>query len=156
MKIGLISDTHGTVPREVFEYFRGVDQIFHAGDVGHPNVLSDLESIAPVRAVFGNIDNTPLSRILDRILFTTCLDRLLCMIHILGNPRNFSFQLLKMGKKPDIVIYGHSHEPGHIVYQDIHFINPGSVHSGRGGFKRSCAVLGIEVNKPIELEFYQI
>ncbi len=156
MRIGLISDTHGLVPPEVYEYFQGVEHIFHAGDVGGPNVISDLESIAPVSAVFGNIDSPPLTRNLDRILFRTCLDRQICVVHILGSPRNFSFQLLKMGKKPDLIIFGHTHEPVHTIYQDQHFINPGSVHTGRGGFTRSLAVLELELDKPLRLDFFKI
>lgn len=53
MRIGLISDTHGFLCPEVFELFGNVDHILHAGDVGIPDILTDLQTIAPVTAVWG-------------------------------------------------------------------------------------------------------
>jgi hypothetical protein len=54
--IGVISDTHGYVDPRVFELFAGVDHILHAGDIGPPGVVLQLERIAPVTAVRGNCD----------------------------------------------------------------------------------------------------
>ena len=54
--IGVISDTHGLVRPEVHKAFRRVDLILHAGDIGSPDVLKELQSIAPVKAVRGNND----------------------------------------------------------------------------------------------------
>ena len=56
MKIGIISDTHGLVRSEIFNVFNAVESIIHAGNIGDQNVLIDLESIAPVKAVLGNSD----------------------------------------------------------------------------------------------------
>jgi putative phosphoesterase len=56
MRIGVISDTHGKVLPEVFDAFKGVSLIFHAGDVGGDAVLAELETIARVIAVRGNVD----------------------------------------------------------------------------------------------------
>ena len=56
MRIGLIADTHGLLRNEVYAVFEGVDEIIHAGDVGDPSILGELEIIAPVQAVFGNVD----------------------------------------------------------------------------------------------------
>ncbi|MDP2299370.1 MAG: metallophosphoesterase family protein, partial [Actinomycetota bacterium] len=53
MLVGVISDTHGTLPASVAQAFRGVEQIVHAGDVGSQQVLDELEAIAPVVAVRG-------------------------------------------------------------------------------------------------------
>ena len=60
MNIGLISDTHGSLPAAVFDVFNDVDQIIHAGDIGDPSVISELETIAPVNAIYGNIDTWPI------------------------------------------------------------------------------------------------
>ena len=57
MIIGLISDTHGLLRPEIARVFAGVDRILHAGDVGKSAVLDGLEKIAPVAAVFGNVDD---------------------------------------------------------------------------------------------------
>lgn len=56
VEIGIISDTHGLVRPEVYEAFEGVDLILHAGDIGSLDVIIELEPVAPVRAVVGNID----------------------------------------------------------------------------------------------------
>ena len=55
-RIGVIADTHGLLRPEVFEVFREVDHILHAGDVGPASLLEELETIAPVTAVYGNTD----------------------------------------------------------------------------------------------------
>ncbi len=60
MNIGVISDTHGKVPSEIFKIFEGVDQIWHAGDIGNLDVIIELETIAPVIAVHGNMDQLPI------------------------------------------------------------------------------------------------
>ena len=56
MRLGIISDTHGLLRPEVFEVFKGVDRILHAGDIGAADLLAELESVAPVTAVWGNTD----------------------------------------------------------------------------------------------------
>ncbi|MBD3223846.1 MAG: metallophosphoesterase, partial [Caldithrix sp.] len=61
IKIGLISDTHNRLPAEVFETFAGVDFIVHAGDIGDREIIVDLQSLAPVTAVYGNIDTFPIT-----------------------------------------------------------------------------------------------
>ena len=53
LRIGLISDTHGLLRNEVYAAFEGVDEILHAGDIGDPAILTELEVIAPVRAALG-------------------------------------------------------------------------------------------------------
>jgi predicted phosphodiesterase len=68
MYIGLLSDTHGYLPPGLEEVFRGVDLLLHAGDVGRPEVLWELETIAPVRAVWGNVDDWSLRRMLPEWL----------------------------------------------------------------------------------------
>ena len=64
MLIGVISDTHipyrsRNIPSKVFEEFKNVDLILHAGDIEDLSVLDELEKIAPVKAVNGNCDHHP-------------------------------------------------------------------------------------------------
>ena len=66
--IGLISDTHGLVRPEVFAALDGVSRIFHAGDVGPPEVLIELATIAPIQAVWGNTDAPGRSDLVDFIV----------------------------------------------------------------------------------------
>ena len=55
-RIGLVSDTHGMFRPELHRALEGVEMILHAGDVGPDEILSQLEMIAPVQAVYGNTD----------------------------------------------------------------------------------------------------
>ena len=54
--IGVISDTHGHIPRGLTKAFKHVDLIIHAGDIGDKSILNELARIAPVIAVRGNMD----------------------------------------------------------------------------------------------------
>src|SRR5690242_20300257 len=57
MRIGVISDTHNFFDPKIPEMFAGVEHILHAGDIGLPQILLELEQIAPVTAVCGNTDD---------------------------------------------------------------------------------------------------
>jgi putative phosphoesterase len=143
MKIGLISDTHNHLPAAVFDIFNGVDQILHAGDIGSEDILTQLGSIAPVKAVYGNIDTFPLVSRLKQIDFIRVAEIEICLIHIIGSPRVFYYQLFKMNRKVHAVIYGHTHIPGDLEYQGVHFINPGSAAYPKGEECRSVALMHI-------------
>ncbi len=70
--IGLISDTHipsrsKKLPENVFVLFEDVDMIIHAGDIVRMDVVKSLEKIAPVIAVYGNMDPDSLRTALDEI-----------------------------------------------------------------------------------------
>ena len=62
IKIGLISDTHNYLDPQVFDYFRGCDEIWHAGDFGTIEIANKLKEIAPVLGVYGNIDGEDIRR----------------------------------------------------------------------------------------------
>jgi uncharacterized protein len=136
---GLISDTHGLLRPEVFRVFKGVDVILHAGDIGKPEILEHLQTIAPVIAVRGNNDKggwakrLPASRIAE-----------------IGTVRVFIIHDLKEQKTElqtddvEVVVSGHSHHPlierrGHIL-----FINPGSAGPRRFTLPVSVARLTIQ------------
>lgn len=56
IKIGLISDTHGFLDKKIFEVFKDVDEIWHAGDLGTIELCAELKNFKPFFAVYGNID----------------------------------------------------------------------------------------------------
>ena len=119
--IGVISDTHGLLRREAIEALQGVDRILHAGDVGDPDILQELEKIAPVTAVRGNVDSgawahkLPLSDVIE-------IERVsIYVLHILE----------KLDLKPEaagfrVVVYGHSHVPKIEEKSGVLYFNPGS------------------------------
>jgi putative phosphoesterase len=155
MQIGILSDTHNTLPAEVFDIFRNVDLILHAGDIGSEAILTDLESIAPVRAIFGNTDTFPLVSRLRRMEIFKIEGFRFCMIHAIRSAKAFAFELLKMQQEVDVVIYGHTHTPQKSVFNKITFINPGSAASPRHGLKGSLAVMRI-LDGELDVEFKNI
>ena len=56
MNIALLSDTHGHMDDRILQHVEGCDEVWHAGDIGTLEVTDALKEVAPVRAVFGNID----------------------------------------------------------------------------------------------------
>jgi putative phosphoesterase len=153
MKIGILSDTHNVLPKEVFDYFKGVQYIVHAGDIGGQDIVTDLESIAPVFAVYGNMDSHPLVSNLKRIYFFKLASLQFCLTHIIRSAKSFAYELFKMNNEADIVIYGHTHLADKTKYGDILFINPGSASSPKHGTSRSVAILTIE-GKKAEVDFF--
>ncbi len=67
-KIGLISDTHGLLRPEALAALKNSELIIHAGDIGKPEVLDSLKSIAPVIAIRGNNDRDKWARKIPDVL----------------------------------------------------------------------------------------
>ncbi len=155
MRIGLISDTHGFLPAPVFDLFKGVDLIIHAGDVGHENVLTELKTIAPVKAVYGNVDGFPLVGRLSRIDFLKAEEQIICVTHIVNSPKAFAYELFKLNRSADIVVFGHTHRAEVKKYNNIMFVNPGSVSMPRGSGGASVALLDI-TGKHAEVRFIEV
>ena len=149
MKIGLISDTHGHLPADVFKVFRDVDLIMHAGDIGDIAVIKELEAIAPVSAIYGNIDTWPIVSSYPIMQTTKIESYIFYLIHDIVNVKHFRFELFKKNISPDIVVYGHTHIPSHKYYQNILFINPGSASRPKANKKGSVATLILTKNKSL-------
>ena len=156
MKAGIISDTHGHLPADVFKVFTNVDHILHAGDIGDSDIITELESIAPVNAVYGNIDTWPVVTRYPRMEMLNLSGCSICLIHDIVNFKYFRFELFKKNLSPDIVIYGHTHIPAHEYYQKILFINPGSASRPKGSKRGSVCVLKIEQGSFSEPEYHNI
>jgi uncharacterized protein len=121
MRIGLISDTHGLLRPEALEALAGVEEIIHAGDVGTPEVIERLRTVAPVHAVRGNNDRGPWA---DKLPLRLLLMRRGVRVHVLhdvneltGGPEEEPF---------DVVVAGHSHKPGVMERGGMLLVNPGS------------------------------
>jgi uncharacterized protein len=138
LKIGLISDTHGYLDPEVIEHFTGVDEIWHAGDFGNLDIARELQNIAPLLGVYGNIDGQdirgefPLHQKVEREGLK------IWMTHIGGVPGRYCIPIKEEIEKnpPDIFICGHSHILRIGRDQSLNkmlYINPGA--AGRQGFQ---------------------
>ncbi len=109
--IGLLSDTHGFLPPQVFEHFKDVDEIWHAGDIGTIEVADELEKFKPLRAVWGNIDGTELRARYPEHLFFSVEEVSIFMTHIGGYPPSYNAvsKPLILKHQPHLFICGHSH-----------------------------------------------
>jgi uncharacterized protein len=135
LEIGLLSDTHGWLHPRWAHHFKGVDEIWHAGDLGQVALISQLEQIAPVRGVYGNIDGTDVRRVWPLWQDFTLMGKRIWMTHIAGYPGKYAAEVRQrlQTASPDLLICGHSHIVK--VMRDPKFghlhINPGAAgHHG--------------------------
>ena len=137
--IGVISDTHGLMRPKALEALKGCDLIIHAGDVGAPEILAQLEAIAPVHAVRGNVDFGALGERLPDDAVVSWHGKHLYVFHILEqlplDPAAAGFQA---------VIYGHSHKPDIATRNEVLYFNPGSAGPRRFDLPISVGRLTIE------------
>lgn len=135
-KIGLLSDTHSYWDEKYIDYFSECDEIWHAGDIGNEQILIKLNTIKPVRAVYGNIDSHNLRLTYPEKLRFSIEGIDVFMTHIGGYPGKYSPGILKelYANTPKLFICGHSHILK-IMY-DKRFqmlcVNPGA--AGKYGF----------------------
>ena len=132
MLIGLISDTHipdraRVIPEKVLASFKDVDLIIHAGDLTTTRVIDELEEIAPVIAIQGNMDRVaglklPNAKVIEAEGVK------IGVVHGEVYPRGDTQQLLYLARQLDvkILVSGHSHQPKIEQVEDVLLLNPGS------------------------------
>jgi putative phosphoesterase len=149
--IGLISDTHGLVRPEVFDAFTGVEMILHAGDVGGHEVLEALAAIAPVKAVYGNVDD-PADPALARER-TEVVGGVIIHVshgHEIGRP---TAELVLSRYKGDVIVFGHTHRAVLVRNDDGRVgVNPGAAGPRRFDIRPSVARLILR-SGAAEIEF---
>lgn len=110
-RVGLLSDTHGTLDERVFEHFKDCDEVWHAGDIGSADVADRLESFKPLRAVYGNIDSYDLRLRYPEFnrFVVEGVDTLLT--HVAGYPGHYaqSVRPILYNTPPRLLVCGHSH-----------------------------------------------
>lgn len=158
-KIGLLSDTHGYVHPKIFEFFKDVDEIWHAGDIGNAAALEKLISFRPVRAVYGNIDGQDVRMTCPGEQLFLCESLKVYMIHIGGYPGRYTPAALAMirKEKPGMFISGHSHILKVIwdKKNDLLHLNPGS--AGLNGIHKVLTMMRFSVggDKVSGLEIFE-
>lgn len=136
--VGVISDTHGVLLPAATAALKGVDLIIHAGDVGNIEVIDELQSLAPVVAVRGNMDGAEDLQGLPDTEAVEVGDVLLYVIHDIHRtdiaPSKAGF---------DAVIFGHLHYPSVVKQSGVLYLNPGSATQPRRSYPASLALLNI-------------
>ena len=119
--VGVISDTHGLLRPEAVEALRGSGHIIHAGDVGAEEILAELQQIAPVTAVRGNVDKPAWARKLRETEVVEIGGVSMYVLHDLG-----ALDLKPEAAGFGVVISGHSHVPKCEIRNGVLYFNPGS------------------------------
>ena len=147
-RVGVISDTHipeyKALPETLWQHFAGVELIIHAGDLSQLAVLNELETIAPVVAVQGNIEEEEVIRALPikRELLVGGLR--IGVVHILGNAQNRAKTARQEFPTARCVIFGHSHIPYNQEHDGQLLFNPGSANDRRRQPTCSLGLLTID------------
>ena len=138
MLVDLISDTHGLMRAEALQALAGADLILHAGDVGATAVLDALRAVAPVHAVYGNVDlaDGSLSGALELELDGTRVH--LSHGHELGSPTPAR---LAARYAADVIVFGHTHKPLVETIGRTLVVNPGAAGPRRFNLKPTVATL---------------
>ncbi len=142
-KILLLSDTHSHIDDRILHYVKEADEVWHAGDIGDLKVTDAIESITPLRAVYGNIDNNKARATFPLNQRFTCEGVSVWITHIGGYPPKYNSTTREEIKSnpPKLFICGHSHilkvAPDH-KYGLLH-MNPGA--AGKHGFHKVRTML---------------
>ena len=138
MRIGVISDTHGLLRPEAIERLAGVDHIFHAGDIGRPEVISDLRRIAPVTAVRGNVDRDEWAAGYAQTELVKLGGHFFYVLHNVAE-----LDLDPVAAGIDVVVSGHSHQPKIETVDGVLYLNPGSAGPRRFSLPIALATLDV-------------
>src|SRR5512136_2257977 len=149
MRLGVIADTHGLLRREVLDVFRDVDHILHAGDLGPLDLLTELEALAPVTAVYGNTDGWDVRGRLPAVARVELDGFRVVVTHgdQLGSPTPEKLQ----AAFPDaeILVFGHTHRPIlTLVDVVVTVMNPGGAGARRFDLPPSVGILELEPGIP--------
>ena len=148
INVGLLSDTHGSLPDGWRNFFTSVDEIWHAGDIGAVETAITLEEFKPLRAVHGNIDNITLTLQFPEVLLFDCEKLKVLITHIGGNPGKYHSKAFKIieQERPGLFICGHSHILK-VIYDKKHdmlHINPGA--AGNFGIHTNITMVRFSVD----------
>ena len=129
--IVLLSDTHHTLDKRFFPHFEKADEIWHAGDIGSLSITDTLKTFAPIRVVYGNIDDNTTRTEFKENLYFKCEKVNVMMTHIGGYPGRYDKKIHPLIEQanPDLFICGHSHILK-VMYDKKHkllHMNPGAI-----------------------------
>lgn len=152
--VGIVSDTHGSLPNAAYAALAECDRLIHAGDIGDPGILLDLEMIAPTTAVLGNNDYDEYGAHVGRFANVSIDGVRFLVAHYPQDVRigfSGSRALAPGDPLPDICIHGHTHLPELATGPDVRpariRLCPGSISRPRGGNPRTIAKVFVNAGR---------
>jgi putative phosphoesterase len=155
-RVILVADTHipkvgPAMPSRLLQECEGADLILHAGDLIEMSVMEKLSSLAPTRAVVGNMDLPEVKSLLPDKTVVEVEGKLVGLIHGWGPPMGIERRVLSRFSGVDVVVFGHTHKALVDERKGTMLVNPGTPNDRRFSDRLSYAVLTI-VNGIIEAE----
>jgi putative phosphoesterase len=147
-KILLLSDTHSYIDDNILKYVSQADEVWHAGDIGDLKVTDTIKNLKPLKAVYGNIDNSEARLEFPLHQRFLCEDVDVWITHIGGYPGrynpNLKSQLIK--NPPKLFICGHSHILKVMPDKKLNLLhmNPGAI--GIHGFHKARTMLKFTID----------
>jgi hypothetical protein len=151
-RIGVISDTHipqfKQLPETIWTHFAEVELIIHAGDLSRLSIIDELELLAPVVAVQGNVEEEAVVRALPIKRELLVGGVRIGVVHILGNAQNRAKAARLEFPTARCVIFGHSHIPYNEEHEGQLLFNPGSPTDRR--HQPTCSLGLLTINEEIQ------
>ncbi|MBA6153799.1 metallophosphoesterase family protein [Gelidibacter maritimus] len=147
-KILLLSDTHSYIDNDILKYVKQADEVWHAGDIGDLNVTDTIKKLKPLRAVYGNIDDTKARMEFPENNRFMCEDVDVFITHIGGYPGRYTPRVRKLlyQNPPKLYICGHSHILKVMPDKNLNLLhmNPGAI--GKHGFQQVRTMLRFTID----------
>jgi putative phosphoesterase len=132
------------LPEECVRELERADLILHAGDFVAASVLQELRELAPVEAVYGNMDDAELQALLPERRVVEVEGVRIGLVHIPGPAAGREERLVAWFRDCDAVVYGHTHVPQLERHRGVWILNPGSPTERRRAPRRSVLALVVE------------
>ena len=155
IKIGLISDTHGTFDDKIRHFLDPVSEIWHAGDIGSLELADEIAAFRPLKAVYGNIDDHRVRTVYPKFQHIVFENLSVVMTHIGGYPGRYEPEARMWIERihPDLFISGHSHILKVINDKKYHLLhmNPGAAGYGYQGVRTALRFM-VDGDRVTEVE----
>ena len=147
-KILLLSDTHGFIDEQILKYVKQADEVWHAGDFGNIAIADEIRKYKPLKAVYGNIDDSIIRTEFPLDNCFKCEELVIWITHIGGYPNNYDARIRQELKEnsPMLFISGHSHILKVMFDKKLNLLhmNPGA--AGKSGFHTVRTMLRFTVS----------